>query len=80
MTSLLKIWILINMFVLAASFGVRAQERPAPTAEVRAYSSRLLDEINKTLTCSVASFELSDRIAKLEAELAEAKKAKEPAQ
>lgn len=77
MINILKLWIVVNMFIFAASFGVRGQERPAPTVEVRAYSARLLDEISKTLTCSAQTFELADKITKLEAELAEAKKAKD---
>lgn len=52
-------------------------QQQAPTPEIRAYTSRLLEEINKTLTCSVQTFELFDKIAKLEAELSELKK-KEP--
>lgn len=71
-----RIWLLSLFLWVLILYPVFAQERPSPKEQ--AFSSRVLSEINANLTCTTQVIELQDRLAKLEAELAEAKKAKEP--
>lgn len=71
MITILKIWILLNMAVVAllVSGPGRAQEQqPAPRE--RALLARLSQEINNTIACGTEVGLLQDRIKELEGRLA----------
>lgn len=72
--TLLKIWILANMFMLAGSFGVRGQET---SPRERALIERIGIEVNGNLVCSTNIASLQDKIKELETRLKAAEKSVE---
>lgn len=69
------VWVFLN--------GVSVAQQPAPQppetpANVQALANRLTAEINNNLTCTASVITLQEQVKKLSAELAEAKKPKEP--
>lgn len=74
--TLLKLWVLANMFVLAVSFGARGQEQSSPRE--RALMERVSIEVNGNLACSTNIATLQDKIKELEAKLKATEKPEAP--